>query len=274
MLLAEETTEDHVVKILSKEELGGKRVREELKKSGIDISYQAVYKILKKLRKQEVILKNKTKYSINYVWLKRLQLFSSKDKSGSAFIFQNLREGDKITYQFKDLNRAGSFWMHVFQVFFDQKDIKVAIAYSPNEWTFVVREEQDVEWASTVRKHPEKITLFALGEKNKHNQEYKQKNNKENLKINVGKTYGFKKGYYFNVFNDYVVEMILPESVDEKISRILESNPRQKDLERLFMDKGILNTKSKLVIKRKKKLADKLYKKITQDFYLPKDLRK
>jgi hypothetical protein len=273
MLCAKETVEEALISLLRTGETGGKQLRADLKNRGLSVSSQSVYKALKKLISEEVVLKNGTIYGLNYVWLKRLQQLAkpSQETSQNFSLFNpnDLSEGERDVYYFNNLNRAGAFWMHVHQLLLDTLQPKqIAVLYSTNEWTSIVRRREDDEWAQTASQS-DNLTLFAIGEDNYHNRLYKKEHFGGNLQISVGKNYGFPVGYYLNVFNDYIVELVLPNLVEEKLSEIFAKPIDDKNLDAMLGEAGVYGCKVKLVVKKNKKLAQKLSKRISKDFYLP-----
>ncbi len=273
MLCAAETVEETIVSILKKQELGGKKLRTELHKKGIDVSSQAVYNALKKLISQEVVLKKRTSYGLNYVWLKRLSMFSQTAGSSEAsalFRLQDLHEGDSATYHFKNLNSAGAFWMHVHQILLDSLHPNEVVAlYSTNEWTSVVRAPQDIEWAETAAKS-DKLTLFAIGKLNPHNKTYRSTYESGNLQISVGNDYGFPIGYYLNVFNDYIVELRVPVAVEERITKAFREHTNPVELHEALVSLNSKSIKIKLVIKKNHAQAKRLFRKVAKDFHIPR----
>lgn len=274
MLCAQENVEESIISLLRKDNSGGKKLQTDLEKMGISVSSQSVYKALKKLIGEEVILKNGTIYGLNYVWLKRLNQFSSpsKGKYEEFLLFKpgDLSEGEQDTYHFNNLNRAGAFWMHIHQILLDDlKPNQVAVLYSTNEWTSIIRKSADSEWAKTAIESSN-LTLFAIGQENLQNRAYKNKHSKGNLQINIGKTYNFPTGYYLNVFNDYIVELILPKEVDDKITELFKKHTDKTVLHEMLIEAGVYNCKIKLTVKRNRKKAQRLSKRISKDFYIPR----
>lgn len=274
MLCARENVEESIISLLRKKNSGGKKIRADLEKMGILVSSQSVYKALKKLIGEEVVLKNGTIYGLNYVWLKRLNQFSSpsKGKSKEFLLFKpgDLLEGEQDTYYFNNLNRAGAFWMHIHQILLDDlKPNQTVVLYSTNEWTSIIRKSADSEWAKTAIENSN-LTLFAIGQDNLQNRDYKSKHSKGNLQINVGKTYNFPTGYYLNIFNDYIVELILSKEVDNKITELFKKHTDKIMLYQELVDAGVYNCKIKLSVKRNQKKAQKLFKRISKDFYVPR----
>lgn len=268
MLCANQTVEEKIVFLLRKQEVGGRKLHELLAVEGIHVSLQATYNALKKLVSQEVVLKNRTIYSLNYVWLKRLNQFSQAQKQPLSF--EEMSEGDKYIYHFNDLNKAGAFWMHIHQVLMDTMETNgVVVLYSSNEWTSVIRKNADIEWAAMASNNT-RLSLFAIGQKNAHNILYKKEHGSGNLQINIGKSYGFHSGYYLNVFNDYVVELVLPQSVADKINKIFDICKTEQELRSALDEAGVYSCRVSLIVKRNKKQAQKLFKKVAKDFYIAK----
>lgn len=273
MLCAEENVEESIISLLKARKSGGKQLRLDLQKIGISVSSQSVYNALKRLVQEEVVIKEGTKYLLNYVWLKRLYRFSepikTENQDFSLFNPSDLSEGERDVYQFNNLNRAGVFWMHIHQILLDSlESSQIVVLYSTNEWTSAIRGQADAEWAKTAAKS-DKLTLFAVGDNNYQNRNYKKDHTSGNLQINVGKTYGFEKGYYMNVFNDYVVELFIPSLIDEKISEIFNKNIGKEELISAVNESEIYNCKVKLVVRKNRLVAKKLFKRISKDFYIP-----
>lgn len=274
MLLAKETVEEAIVTLLRARELKGSQLHAALARRGHTVSYQAVFNALKKLLQQEVVLKKKTYYGLNYVWLKRLAQFSSATRPAPGvaplFPIEDMSEGDRVTYNFDNLNKAGAFWMHVHQILLDSlKPRQVAVLYSTVEWTSLVREAQDTEWARTAAK-TDKLTLFAIGRANAHDRAYKSQHESGNLIIQVGKSYGFHSGYYLNVFNDFVVELTVPTSVGDQLEALFAAAMDSKVLANNLLDSGLNASPVQLVIKKNHTHAHRLFKKIAKDFYIPR----
>lgn len=274
MLCATETVEEALVSLLRKGAAGGKQLHAELSKMGIPVSPQAVYNALRKLLIQEVILKKGTIYEINYVWMKRVHRFSRVESEASdLFRLQDLENGDSAIYHFKSLNSAGAFWMHIHQILLDQlMPNQVAALYSTNEWTSVIRGPQDKEWATTASRS-NKLTLFAIGKSNQHNKTYKRQHEAGNLKIGVGKTYGFPAGYYLNVFNEYVVELSIPSSIEDEITRIFQETSDTSKLKELMISIDSKGSKIRMVIKKNPAQAKRLFRKVAKDFHISKDFQ-
>lgn len=272
MLCALERVDESIVSMLREKELKGKELRIRLASKGIRISSQAVYNALKKLIGEEVILKKGTLYSLNYVWLKRINQFSQLPEVRSTLLdLQNMQEGDKDSYEFNNLNRAAIFWMHIHQILLDSLQPKqIAVLYSANEWTSIIRKPEDLEWAKTAIK-ADKLTLFAIGQKNKHNSTYKAVQTSGNLQISVGNTFDFPAGYYLNVFNDYVVEFVMLDSVGKKLNQIFNESSDGDQLIQKVIDSGLYTCKVKITIRKNHNLAKKLFKRIAKDFYISKD---
>ncbi|MES2216076.1 MAG: hypothetical protein V4481_02160 [Patescibacteria group bacterium] len=272
MLCAIERVDEAIVSLLREKELKGKELRIRLASQGIQVSSQAVYNALKKLIGEEVVLKKGTLYSLNYVWLKRLNQFSKLPEVRSTLLdLQSMKEGDKDSYEFNNLNRAAIFWMHIHQILLDSlKSKQIAALYSANEWTSIIRKPGDLEWAKTAIKN-DKLTLFAIGQKNQHNIDYKVAQSSGNLQISVGNTFDFAPGYYLNIFNDYVVELVMSDSVGRKLNQIFDESGSSDQLMQKVVDRGLHASKIKLIIRKNHNLAQKLFRRISKDFYIAKE---
>lgn len=267
------TKEEQVVFLLKTKEMTGREIFNSMSSKSGPVSRQSIYNILSKLLKQEVVVKQATKYSLNYVWLMRLNEFTNIARQKSTFTFHELDEGEKITYRFQNLEKTSTFWMHTFQVLYNRMPLKSAVPiYSSHEWTDIVRPDQDKEWREIVANGPN-LVLFSIGDSSKLNKDYAKKYSHKNLVIHSGKTYGFSKGYYLNVFGDYLVEVRVPESLALLMDKLFVKQGDRRALKSSLIFGGLFNKKITLTIRRNKVTAQKLYRRLTKDYFIPKGFR-
>jgi hypothetical protein len=101
------STEDILITILSKKELSIKVLWGLLQKDyGKKITLQALYRVIKKLTQEGILIKKGTLFTVNTEWSSKVkQLLSSKNTPA-------LTEGESITYSFSSLSSLDAYWKH------------------------------------------------------------------------------------------------------------------------------------------------------------------
>lgn len=240
-------------------------------------SKQAVYKALKLLKESEIIIQNKNHVSLSSIWLRKLRDFvekaelNYKSQSGSDANLVQLKEGEKISYNFKSFEAADIFWGHAFNLLAESMSIKSSVyIYNPHEWFLLARTENELYLFNRLKQDNKRIFLLA--------------GNNSALDLYVSKYFdnkdlnyfasGFKpfsmQNYYVNIFGDFVIEVWLDPKVSGEIEQIYQSNndftPGVVDeLLKIIKYKG----KNKIVISRNKRKSEKI-KRIFSKFFLIK----
>ena len=236
---------------------------------------QAVYKSLRVLKENETIVQSREEVSLSSVWLKRLMDFTEKaeinyKKSERPSInFLNLMQGEKISYTFKTFEATDMFWAHAFDVLADVTPASPAFLYNPHEWFLLARPESEVYlFDRTTEKSGKKLFVFV--------------DNKDPLDVYASKYFDGKaknyyasrehlfpkNNYYFNIFDDFIIEVWLDQKVSDKIdelykkTKVFNENIKAELLD-IIRQKG----KNKLVITRNKRKADQM-KRMFKEYFL------
>jgi hypothetical protein len=243
-------------------------------------SKQGIYRVLRKLRKEETIVIYQKKISLSVNWIKKqieffsLAQFYNASKEINAYDFLFLREKEKIIYAFKNLNLLSVFGDHVFHV--------LTLVTSPNEPVYVYNPH---EWFAYARKETEETLLTVLSEAKRQvfitviyrdplDIFLKKQFNTDFLQYHISEKQLFpKKNYYCSIFNDYIMEIIL----DEKLSGEIDSFYKRTEI---FDEKAkselqkiiIAKSKNKLIIRKDRKKSEKIKKMIGKNFYIIKKI--
>jgi predicted transcriptional regulator len=97
---------EYVVEALLIKPLYVSQIQNYLHDKKIPATIQGIYKALRELIKEDVVVKQKKIYLINSVWRKKLEIIVSKKPPFQLF------QGEKISYQFNKLDHLDMFWKH------------------------------------------------------------------------------------------------------------------------------------------------------------------
>ena len=242
-------------------------VYKDLVAQGQKITIQALYKRLRILLRDQIILKNKKSIVINNEWSgNMLELLSGN--TGLPI----LKPGETATYSFKELASLDAYWKHVMTpiekahpnfpiFFFNHYEIWIQLTgRRDNEIEYLKKISQDKHYC-----------FFLLGKDNQYNQGFKKKYQTEYLQISVGAE-GFVSTDYPTVIADYIITTKLSLRVARTIDEIYLL-PNEKDVSERINKIFSKSAAIKLKIERNENKAKKFRKKIARDFYIPKEIR-
>ncbi len=262
---------DLVIEALSDDGLSGPAVVEAVRKQRPTVTRQAVYAVLRKLLAHEAVYKVGKIYALNRMWLKKLHAFASErllplDKTDAAHT-DDLKDGDKITYQFKNPYLMDIYWDHIFDAVMETHDPKIpVIVYHPHEWFIHARPESEQTFLRGFARRGETV-FFSIGGDTPLDKEFKREWQSDIFQIDCGKTYGFKPGYHLNIMGDLIFEVFVEKGFADDIDEIFRDNALNATKELIEVSKRTYRTK--LVFSRDSKRAEVLRKRLSKEFYVP-----
>lgn len=250
---------------------------EELRKTRPKLSKQAVYQIIRSLKKAEIVIVASKKISLSSIWIDRMYEFFSIAKyayegrgleTNSNERFLSLEDGDSISYLFKNPNATDVFWAHAFNILMGimPKDEPIYL-YNPHQWFLLARTESET-------------LLLKQGEDTGHPwfQYIAHKTplddftkriffKKPSAAYTQNKQY-FKENYYVDTFGDFLIEVVLDSKTEQAIDLFYQTHTIWNDDAKLHITKIISHMKgrNKLTISRNAKKADKIKKMLGKYF--------
>jgi hypothetical protein len=255
---------------------------DEIKKMRKGTTKQAVYHSLRDLLKEEVITKHKKEVALNQLWIKKLHDFAKETDRSYALKFENkisleqfelLNEKDKISYTFRNFDYYDVFWAHTFSLITKRIDSRSPLyLYNPHEFFILVREKREKYLINWMKKNNRSVYL-TLGSDTPLDKQFSKNYSSDIFQVAIDPKFNFPNNYYLGVIGDYVFETFFDKELCDKIEKIYlkcasESKARE-ELEKIVSKKY----KMKLSIQNNPTKAAKLKKKLSKNFFIPKDLR-
>ncbi len=235
-----------------------------------DISKQGFYKALRELISEEIVTKNKQNVLLSPIWVNKLQGFintiqqSSHRQVSSEVV--SLAEGDTMIFRFKSVIDLYLLWNHYFFIFCKQTEGSVIFFNSHNFWV-LIRSDIENEMYRWIR-DTKKEAYSVIG----HNTPLDRSTSdyiRESYNINL--SYDTKPlirdTIFPAIFGDYIMSTILDQKTVDAIHQVyLKYKAWEPAVE--FEMKEIIKKmgKSKVVIERNAKKAEKLRKKLMNHF--------
>ena len=232
---------------------------------------QSVYAALKILMKEEIVVKTGINYFVSKLWKEKVldALMSSSD--GEKDPIFDLKDGDFINYKFPSLLVCDKYWAHLFKILTEQLPSGENIfVWNPHEWFVIGRSKEEQQVFEKLKK--ENVTAFySINGKTNLDKEFKRKFSSTHLRINIGNNSFHKNNYYVNVFGDYIIEVIIDGELAEKIEDFYIKY-QELSFARIQIFENLVSQRFtiKMKLSRKKNKAEKIRRKLSKDFYIPK----
>ena len=277
MKSADNSVEEIVLEILQKGTLLGTEIVQQASLSRPKTTKQAVYRVFRKLKKEEKIVIHGKSVSLNIQWLKSMGEFYSLAEfyySGSTGTdnFLNIKGRDKIIYSFKNLNLLDAFSIHALHMMGMVTEKHTPIfAYNPHEWFFWARREAEQMFVEAMHKDDRQLFLVS-SHSDPLDLELRKHYQGDSLQYHIVKKSLFPKdSYYFVVFGDYLMEVYFDEKIihelDEFYRKTLVWNEDAKEsLQKIVLK----SSKNKLVISRNRRKIDRYKKMLSPYFFIKK----
>lgn len=250
-----------------------------LQKQTPGLTAQGIYKSLRVLRKNKIVLLHKKEAMINQSWLQSLQDFAfltehayQHPTSGGHFL--QMKNGDKITYEFKNPVQVDIFWNHLLYVLFSAAPrSKRWYAYASHCWFLIAHREEELSLQNRMKKMGIQYLFTVTGNTKLDkaitkdfdgiNSQYHMRGN--SLFPNKANNLGI----VLNVFGDYVIEAHYDKNVTQNIESFYKTHSTITK-EGISLLKEIVTSPSqiKLAVTKDAVRAEKLSKMFEKNFYI------
>ncbi len=244
---------------------------EDLKKTRPKLSKQAVYQILRSLKKSEIVIVASKRVSLSSLWIDRMHEFFTIAKynyEGTGDSFLNLEDGDSISYLFKNPHATDVFWAHAFNILMGIMPANEPIyLYNPHQWFLLARTESET-------------LLLKQGEEEGHPW-FQYIAHKTPLDDFTKKTFFkspsgayaqdkeyFKENYYVDTFGDFLIEAWLDPKTQQAIDLFYKTNEIWNDdaKSKLLRIVSQVKGKNRLTISRNAKKSEKIKRMLGKYF--------
>lgn len=266
--------EDAVIKLLQKGSLPISELIDKVDSLRHGATRQGVYRVLRKLKREEKIVIHKKSVSLNLQWLRRMSEYFSvaqyyySPKHSSPDFFLNLEEREKIVFTFKTLLDLDIFASHVIHMLTEiMEEHEPVLAFNPHEFFSYGRREAEKMLFEAMREMKKQVFILSSHE-NPLDSALKKQFDGTSVQYHIVPTVPFDKGnYYFNVYGDYLLEFILDTRVGDELEAfyaktVVFDDQAEKELSEIFVHKG----RHKLTITKNKRKTG-VYKKFFSKYF-------
>ncbi len=251
---------------------------EELKKARPKLSKQAVYQVIRKLKKSEIVIVINKSISLSSFWIDRMHDFFTVAKyayggtlRGSGTLAESilsLEDGDKITYEFKNPEATDVFWGHTSNILRNimPKGMPMLL-YEPHNWFLLAREkvEKEIMKRSADEGHPYYLYTPSTLPLDKHTKSLFSKPHS----VYLQDLHYFKENFYANIHDDYIIEVVIDPKTQAEIDKFYNTytvwnTEAESEIKSIVMH---MKGRNKLTISRNAKKAEK-YRNIFKKYFI------
>ena len=245
--------------------LSAKEVFARLQKTGINqLTYQASHKALKELVEEKVVVKEKTKYALDPIWIQGLKSFAldlSETYSRKGKVDPH---ADVISLHFSTLLGMLRFIVGYFESRFPNPEKKDSICVWKHPWSVVGFSEVELDHLRKLLKRNQHYALcphsFPLDKM--FSNMVAQLGKKTKLKAKM------KLDYDMKIHGDYLAQIYFPKELKEELDKIYKET---KSVEKLDYHKLLTRVAEKqcdilVVITKNKELAQHFRELALKDF--------
>lgn len=193
-----------------------------------EISLQSVNTAVHKLVKETVLIKEKTKISLNREWIINLQ------EMFADYPYLNLHDGDSLKYNFESLQDLDIRWKHIaYQLIYLFPEAPIFMSAPHDIWSYVTNRTFSQLKMYSLFGNKKRNLYYVLHRQTDHDVNFKkylknlsQKNHVEFLRIPK------LEHSYITIIGDYIIETRLDKRFADKIDIIYETSSSQETLER------------------------------------------
>ncbi len=270
LISKKQTIEDIIVEYLAKSpNTDGPSLLRQIHQNRPATTKQAMYYSLSNLLNEEIVVKAKNKYFLSKIWLLKLQKLCNIQETTNDSVFK-LKDGESVTYKFPNLLVADTYWAHIFQTFVEwiPKD-KPVFAWYPHDWFAICRQKiEQAIFQGFI--HNDKRKFLGIHGKTDLDKQFRENWKNTHVSISTGVSGIFESNIYINVFDDFIIKVIIDKDTAEKIDMFYH---KHKNLDDIHIDAltDIVSTKNpvKIVIYRNHKKATTIRKQISKEFAIP-----
>jgi hypothetical protein len=245
-----------------------KKIQSLLKKRGVNVTIQGIYKQLNTLLGSEVILKNKQQYTINNEWIKNISKILDIQEIDLP------KEGEKFTYKFNSLRNLDAHWKHVTEAFNKKLENEPMFLYSYHQfWMYTPSHEESERKFAGEFFNKKQYTFYVIGGVTDLDKKYKDSFKDSYYKVENYSIKSLKEKEHILVIGNFIINVKVPDDITKMIDSIYKTDEKIDVKEEKLKEILGTNHKSMFTIENNLSKANKIKRKIAQPFVLPLEIK-
>lgn len=260
-----------ILGILSNGPADGVRLLVEVNKK-LAVTKQGLYKALRELLRDEVIIKEKRLFTLNKVWLSRLKDFIkySEQNLGITLPFLETSSSGRKVVTFKNTDSLDMYWGHLFLALSEQFDDKPFFFFNHNSWFLYDRPHSEMYLYKKSLKMKNKV-LITIGNNTPIAKDFKTRFTKSNIQIAAEEKNNVPATDHLCIVGDYFITTRYNKKTMSEISALFRRSSSFGEQEKAELKKILSSSKRpKMVITKNKSKADTWKRRLAKNFIIKK----
>lgn len=235
------------------------------------VSKQNFYKALRGLLEEEVVVKNRLMVVLNNLWVNKLREFTDSIdlnyQTQASEVLLGLSEGESLVYHFKSLSSLDALWKHYFFIVAKNNPTEDIVLYNPHEFWSLFRFQTERFMYKWILEH-NRTAYEIIGNNTLLDKSTTAHIKNFGLQIMYEPVPSMRENVFPAVIGDYIIETILDIVTVTSIDAIYQNNTMwSEELEKSLYDILGKVSRSKIVISKNKKRAQRMYKKLVKKYF-------
>lgn len=270
ILRANENLEDLIVKILAQyPDISASEIFKNIDTTNKTYSLQGIYKELKKLQNEGVVVKYKQTFSLRLPWV--LEFVSLADTVEYQYIRRISNQipdyKDKQIWHFTNLLRLNDFWSQILLQLIQQSKTRTVLAWNPHPWFHLAQKEQEAQFIKALELT--KSTMYVIVGGNTFLDVWTKQFWKEPTVVHSFSKGPFdaKQQEYINVIDQYIITVKLSKDMADIIDGIYKKT-QEIGVHNIFEIVELFNTRTsaKIILEKNPRKAQKITRQFKQFF--------
>ncbi len=254
-----------ILRTLASEPMDGGNLLESICKE-TPVSKQGLYKALRELSREEIIIKEQTLFSLNKAWLSRLKDFIEKGEENYGWLLPAKRK----VITFKDANSLDIYWGHLFLTLAEQYKNKQFFFFNHHSLFIHERPHSELYLFETTHRKKYKVTI-TLGVDTLVARQFKQRFGNNNIQITIDNKFSIAKTENVCVIGDYVITTKYGQKTTEKIDKLFRNSLSFSEYEKNELHQILSACKNpKIIIVRNERKSNIWKRRFAKNFMIKK----
>lgn len=263
--------QEELLDILSTGPINGTDLLLQISKK-IPISKQGLYKALRQLLQEEIVIKEKTLFSLNKVWLSRFKNFieSSEQNYGLILPILNKANNQRKVITFKNTEALDIYWGHLFLSLAETFKNKPFFFFNHHSLFIHERPQSELYLFEISIKNKLKIAL-TLGNDTPAAQKLKRNFSRDNFQIAIDDKLSVIRTDNFCIIDDYFITTRYSEKTTKEIDLLFKKTSSFGEEEKKELHRILANCKNpKIIITKNEKKAKTWKRRLAKNFVFKK----
>jgi hypothetical protein len=268
LLGTRKTLYDHITEALLETPMDVSQIQSYLSHKKTHATAQGIYKTLRELINEDVVVKQKKTYFISNVWREKLGKIVSQRPPFK------LSENEKTVYHFNKLENLDMFWKHTIADIQNEFETFPVFHANPHNFWYLVpgRKKSEEEYRNTFSEVA-KFAFTIIGGTTQFDKGQKQKYGQGHEQFHFEKKYPFNRRDHLSVIGPYIITTRVSVSLARTTDRLYETCFTEKELQEKLESEFKKHGSVTMTVEHNEVTAKQLRKKMSSDFHIPKELR-